>query len=123
MGQTIQVSGGLQEDQYIVRVSQPSLGVLSVKFPRDKYIINYYSVGLDLSVLKICNRGLELDRHYHHTKGIIGDVEIKLLAFNFLCRYKWPVSLSGNCTYQQKPFSFLSMSLKAGWNPDSTGIF
>lgn len=69
MGQTIQVSRGHQEERYIVRMSQPSLGVLSVKFPRDKYIINYYSVGLDLSVLKMCNRGLEFDRHNHHTKG------------------------------------------------------
>ena len=114
MGQTIQVSRGHQEGRYIVWLSQPSLGGLSVKFPRDKYIITYYSEGLDLSVLNIYNKDLEFDRHNHHTKGIIGDVEVKLHAFNFICRYKWPLTLSSRCTYQQSPFSSLSMSLKAG---------
>jgi hypothetical protein len=82
MGQTIQVSRGHQEGRYNVVLSQPRLDVLSVKFPRDKYEITYYSEGLDPSVLKIYNRGLEFDRHNHHTKGIMGDVEIKLHAFN-----------------------------------------
>jgi hypothetical protein len=122
MGQTIQVSLGHQEGRYIVRLSQPNLGVLSVKFPRDKYIITYYSEGLDINVLKLYNKGLEFNRHNHHTKGIIGDVEVKLHAFYFICRYKRPVSLSPNFTYQQSPFSSLLISFKARRSPDPPRI-